>query len=153
MKVMDIRGSLTPLIETREPTYIALENTDLDLKFSKKEVLKINQYLDAGLNVWQIRSIADELGRLQEEVFLMMLDRKACDQVALTSGIGEYYYALESVDMDWFWEMKDVEEVWKLNKENLDFWEISKRIGRHFVDVIVLLVDLNRKEGVGSNLL
>jgi len=149
MQVMDIRGSLTPLFtETRELTYIALENTDLDLKFTKKEVLKINQFLDAGMNIRQIRSIADELGRLQEEVFLMMLDRKACDQVALTSGIGDVYYALEGVDMDWFWEIKTVKEVWKLNKENLDFWEISERIGRHFVDVIVLLVDLNRRGGV-----
>ena len=149
MKVMDIKGSLTPLFtETRELTYIALENTDLDLKFTKKEVLKINQCLDSGMNIWQIRSIADESGRLQEEVFLMMLDRKACDQVALTSGIGEDYYALESVDMDWFWNVKDVKEVWELNEQNLDFWEISEKVGRHIVDVIVLLVDLNRKGGV-----
>jgi len=44
--------------------------------------------------------------------------------------------------------VKDVKEVWELNEQNLDFWEISEKVGRHIVDVIVLLVDLNRKGGV-----
>lgn len=127
--------------ETRDPLYIVLEDLEINLEWTKEEVREMDKYLKSGATVNNIRSLADYFNRTHEETFLLMIDRKANDLIAQSEGIGEEYIALESINMNFFWNIDDVHKFERLYKSGENIFNIAKILNRKEIDVVVLTID------------
>ena len=124
---------------SRLNTYIMFENVDIDWYWTEEEVEEFDKAKRAGLNVIQL---AEKFNRLQEEIVLMAIDRELRDKIAscTPSFIGGYKM-LESVEINWFWELNDVFMFDIYHKSGLSRETIANKLNKTEADIIIMTFD------------
>ena len=122
--------------------YIALSDTDINFRFTKEETLKVGRLIARGATIQDVTEIAEKLDRPEEEVLLLMLDRI---EVGPLTGerTGDWfdYVALENVNINWFWDVKDVQKIDRLHKSGESIFNIAKIMKKRLIDIVILIVD------------
>ena len=126
-------------IYSRLSTYIMFENIEINWLWTKEEVKEFDKSIRAGLNIIQL---AEKFNRLQEEVVLMAIDRDMRDTVSLAGGSFEgNYRMLESVEINWFWDMRDVVMFDLYHKSGLSVKSIADKLKRTEAEIIIMTFD------------
>ena len=122
--------------------YIALSDTDINFTFTREETLRVGRLIARGATIEDVPEIAEKLGRPEEEVLLLMLDRMEVGPLT-----GEKfknwndYVALENVDINWFWDIKEMHEIDRLHKAGESIFNIAKIMKKRLIDIVILIVD------------
>lgn len=124
---------------SRLNTYIMFENVDIDWYWTNEEVNEFDKAMRAGMNVIEI---AEKFDRLQEEVVLMAIDRSMRDSISLcTPSRQGGYKMLESVEINWFWELNDVFMFDIYHKSGLSRETIANKLNKTEADIIIMTFD------------
>lgn len=126
-------------IHSRTNTYIMFENVDINWYWTSEEVKEFDKAMRAGMNVVEI---ADKFDRTQEEVVLLAIDRTMRDTIARSTPSHEgHYKMLESVEINWFWEMNDVFMFDVYHKSGIPISSIAKALNKTEAEIIVMTFD------------
>ena len=147
---LEKEGYTTSLIAPRRKIYIALENAPINFEFTREETLKVGRLVAKGATLADIESVAEKVGRPQEEVLLLMLDRMEVGPLKGEKDKGwSKCIALENVEVGWFWDMEEVYAVEWLHKAGESIFNIAKKLNRQLIDVVVLIVDRGLRGKLG----
>lgn len=122
--------------------YIPFENAKINWRWTKAEVKKFRKYFKVGYGIKNARLLSRLFERTEEEVLLMLIDCALYDNIAKNATpLQEVNYALESVDIDWFWWRSEVRKVDYLSETGMTYKQIAEAIGRSEADTLILLLD------------
>ena len=126
-------------IYSRRNIYIMFENIEINWEWTKEDVKEFDRSLAAGLNVFQL---AGKFGRSEEECVLMAIDRNNFDRIAkdVTVAPGNYIM-LENIDINWFWDFKDVIMFDLYHQMGLNYQMIADKLGRTEAEIIIMTFD------------
>lgn len=139
-RVYDIEQEIETrhLIYSRRNIYIMLENVEINWAWEHDEVKEFDRSLRAGLNIIQL---AEKFGRTQEEVGLMQIDRSLKDSNRARKDGSDKYLALETIEIDWFWEMRDVFMFDVYYNMKMSYQTIADKLGRTEAEIIIMTFD------------
>lgn len=122
--------------------YIALSNTDINFTFTREETLKVGRLIARGATIEDVGKIAEQIGRPPEEVMLLMLDRMEVGPLTgnKTKDWDEYV-VLENVDVNWFWDIKEIHEIDELHRSGESIFNIANITKKRLIDVVILIID------------
>ena len=126
-------------IYSRTNTYIMFENVEINWHWTSEEVNEFDKAMRAGMNVI---GLADKFGRTQEEIVLLAIDRSMRDTIARSTPSHEgSYKMLESVEINWFWEMNDVFMFDVYHKSGVSIESMMKALNRTEAEIIIMTFD------------
>ncbi len=124
------------------------ENVDINWQWTIDEVREFDGSLKAGLNIFQL---AERFNRSQEEVVLMTIDRTIRDTVSVSvaQAPGDYIM-LENVEINWFWDMKDVVMFDLYHAMRMDYRQIAAKLNRTEEEIIIMTFDRALQDKLGG---
>ena len=126
-------------IYSRTNTYIMFENVEINWYWTSEEVNEFDKSMRIGMNVIEL---AEKFDRTQEEIVLLAIDRSLRDTIAKSHSSHEGgYKMLESVEINWFWEMNDVFMFDIYHKSGLPINSIAKALNRTEAEIIIMTFD------------
>ena len=126
-------------IYSRTNTYIMLENVEINWYWTSEEVNEFDKSMRAGMNVIDL---AEKFGRTHEEIVLLAIDRSMRDTIARSTPSHEgSYKMLESVGIDWFWEMNDVFMFDVYHKSGISIESMAKALNKTEAEIIIMTFD------------
>lgn len=134
-------------IYSRHNLYIMFGDVEIQWEWSVKESREFDYALKAGLNLLQL---AERFNRSQEEIVLMTIDRLLRDTVARSVANAEGdYIMLENIEINWFWDMKDVVMFDLYHKMGLNYQMIADKLGRTEAEIIIMTFDRALQDRIG----
>lgn len=134
-------------IYSRHNLYIMFGDVEIQWEWSVKESREFDYALKAGLNLLQL---AERFNRSQEEIVLMTIDRLLRDTVARSvANVEGDYIMLENIEINWFWDMKDVIMFDLYHKMGLNYQMIADKLGRTEAEIIIMTFDRALQDRIG----
>ena len=125
-----------------------LDDVEINWAWRFEDVKEFDRSIRAGMNLIQL---AEKFNRTQEEIVLMTIDRSLKDTSKSRKDEDlEIYLMLETVDINWFWDMKDVVMFDLYHAMGMDYRQIAAKLNRTEEEIIIMTFDRALQDKLGG---